>query len=76
MDPHADVLGRTSAALRSRRTQAVLVAALVLLLIGLTGLAPRLIPAVPDAGSLLLDPTAVAGVPAWAGAVSRLVNLL
>ncbi len=48
---------------------------LVCALMGLTALVPVVVSSVPDTGSLLRDTTAVARVPAWFGATSRLVNL-
>lgn len=60
----------------SRVVQAALGASAVLALMALVWIAPRVVSSIPDTGALLRDTTSVADVPAWVGAVSRLVNLV
>ncbi len=59
----------------SRRVQVACALLAVVLIMGGTGLAAMLFERVEDVGQFTRDPTAVAGVPWWIGAVSRLTNL-
>lgn len=59
----------------SRRVQVVCAILVVGLLIGGTGIAVVVFERVPAVGHLTRDATAVAGVPWWTGAVSRLTSL-
>ncbi len=59
----------------SKKTQVVGATFVVVVILLGAGLAPVLSGRVPDVGYLTRDPTAIAGVPWWVGAVSRLTNL-
>jgi len=56
--------------------QSAVAVVLVVLVMVATGLAAEVSGRISDVGELTRDPTAVAGVPWWTGAISRLTNLL
>ncbi|CAN5748066.1 hypothetical protein BH20ACT6_BH20ACT6_07840 [soil metagenome] len=59
----------------SRTAQVVGAAGVVIVILVGAGLATSLSARILDVGDLTRDPTAIAGVPWWTGAVSRLTNL-
>lgn len=59
----------------TRTLQSACAVVLVVLLMAGTGLAADVSNRITEVGDLTRDPTAVAGVPWWTGAVSRLTNL-
>jgi hypothetical protein len=60
----------------TRVLQSAVAVVIVVLVMVATGLAAEVSGRITDVGELTRDPTAVAGVPWWTGAISRLTNLL